>query len=162
MAIVKGLNRINKIINDFTQKNFGVTAELNAEFQAFCGSKVINYTLFYDEDSRKFFMDDAEARFPDVKADIFLWCLMHEIGHCMTDDAWTEADTNFFLNIRDEYLPFVEDDQMRYDLYHALPDEFIATNWAGNYMRKHPKKIAKFWAELQPAIIRMYKKNGVI
>ena len=54
------------------------------------------------------------------------------------------------------------DTDLRNNWYHCLPDEFFATRWAGNYMRKHPKKIAKFWAEMQAEIIKFYKKNGLL
>ena len=31
-----------------------------------------------------------------VNADIFLWALMHEIGHCMTEDMWTDEEREYF------------------------------------------------------------------
>ena len=33
---LKGIRKVEKIINDFTTKNFGVTARLDTEFEAFC------------------------------------------------------------------------------------------------------------------------------
>lgn len=161
MAKIKGLKRINRIINDFTQKNFGVTAETGVEFQAFCEGKLINYAFVFSEEDTRFFEEDATKRFPDIHAEIFLWCLFHEIGHCMTDHIWTELDNEYFEQMA-EKIYYIPDDDLRNDCYHCLPDEYVATNWAGNYMRKHPKKVAKFWAELQPAILRMYQKNGLI
>ena len=48
--------------------------------------------------------------------------------------------------------------------YFYDPDEVIATNWAANYIRKHPKKIAKFEKKLQNClgekIWKMYENNA--
>ena len=160
MAKIKGLNRINRIVNEFTEQ-FGVTAKLDTEFQAFCDDMTIGYALFFNEDSREFFVNDAEKRYPEVKADIFLWAFMHEIGHCMTDHLWSEEEQAYFEQYKED-MTYIMDDQERNDCYHACPDEFMATKWAGDYMRDHADEIAEFWNKLQAAIMRMYRKNGVI
>ncbi len=161
MAKIKGLKKINKIINEFTIKNFGVTAEIGTDFQAYCNSKHITYALVMTSESINYFKADAETRFPQVKADIFLWCLMHEIGHCMTDETWTIEEQAYF-DCQKETLTGVEDDFSRYSWYHAIPDEYFATKYAGNFMTKHPKKMAKFWAKLGPALMIFYEKNGLM
>jgi hypothetical protein len=158
---IKGLKKVDKIVNNFTQKNFGVTAKLDNEFEAFCSKKVIGYTLFCDEDEKAYFIMDAQAKYPHINADIFLWCLMHEIGHCLTDDMWNENEQKYFY-IQKKNMTNIEDDRLRNDWYHACPDEFFATKWAGDYMTAHPKKIAKFWNKMQMAIINLYKKNNLI
>ena len=89
MAKLKGIKKIDRIINNFT-KNFNIKADLGEEFLAYCDDRLINYTLVIDEADINYFIEDAEKRFPDVQADIFLWSLMHEIAHIMTDDMWTE------------------------------------------------------------------------
>ena len=160
MTKLKGMKRVNRIINEFANQ-FGVTAKLDMEFQAFCDTMTIGYTLFFDEESRYYFVNDAEKRYPEVKADIFLWAFMHEIGHCMTDHLWNEEDQGYFEQ-RKEDIICIQDDQERNDCYHSCPDEYFATKWAGDYMRDHAEEIAEFWNELQTAIIRMYRKNGVI
>ena len=43
-----------------------------------------------------------------------------------------------------------------------LSVERAATEWALNYMATHSDEIAEFWSELQPAILRFYRKNGLI
>ena len=161
MAKLKGLKKINKIINDFTKENFGVRANLDKEFLAYCRAKRIGYTLAVETEDINFFLEDAQARFPEVHADPFLWFLMHEVGHCMTDNTWTEAEKER-INCKKSELSEVEDDQLRNDLYHTCPDEYFATRWAGQWMTKHQKKIAKFWNKIQPAIMEFYKKNGLL
>ena len=157
---VKGLKKINRTVNNFTRQ-FGVRAKLHTEFQAICDDMIIGYALTVDEDEQQFFIEDAHKRYPDIQADIMLWCLMHEIGHCMTDKMWTKEELEYFWYQKD-HCAYVEEDQLRNDWYHATPDEFFATRWAGEYMRKHPKKVAKFWNKLQKELIKFYQKNNLI
>ncbi len=161
---IKGIKKIDKIINNFTMKNFGVTARFDTEFEAFCdeGRKLIGYTLITTEGGEGQFVEDAIKRYPEVKADIFLWALMHEIGHCMTEDMWTPEEREYFYYQKDMIYEMEVEEEGMNAWYHACPDEFFATKWAGDYMRNHPKKMKKFWNELQVAIIQMYKKNDLI
>lgn len=161
MAEIKGIERIDKIINKFTAP-FGVTANLGIEFQAFCDSMTIDYTLFFDEDSTIAFIDDATKRYPEINADIFLWAFMHELGHCMTENMWTEAEKEYFWEQKDAINDAEIDMDEANNWYHACPDEFFATRWAGEYMLNHPRKMQKFWKKLHAAIMKMYKENGLI
>jgi hypothetical protein len=160
MAKLKGLKKIDKIINEFT-KQFSVTANLGSEFQAFCEKRVINYSLITTEEEQNFFINDAIKKYPNINADIFIWCLLHEIFHVVTDYMWTEEELEYFKEQK-EKLAYLEDDQQRNDWYHCIPNEFIATRSAANYMMSHPKKIAKFWGKLQKALMNLYTKNGLI
>ena len=161
---LKGVKRINRIINEFTWRNFRVKAVFHNEFLALCDEKVIGYTLAIDKGNLDYFIEDAEKRYPNIKADPFLWLFMHEIGHCMTDGMWTQAELERFAEQK-EKMTEVEDEgfllEIKNDWYHSVPDEFFATKWAGEYMEKHPKKIAKFWNKLQPEIMKFYIINGL-
>lgn len=161
---IKGIKKIDKIINEFTMKNFGVTARFDTEFEAFCdeGRKLIGYTLITTEGGEGQFIEDATRRYPEINADIFLWALMHEIGHCMTEDMWTPEEREYFYYQKDMIYEMEVEEEGMNAWYHACPDEFFATKWAGDYMRNHPKKMKKFWNELQVAMLQMYKKNNLI
>ena len=161
MAKLKGLKRVNRIINEFTMQ-FGIVAKLDTEFEAFCDEMIVGYTLIGSNESNGDIINDAIKRYPDINADIFLWGLLHEMGHCMTEDMWTEEEKAYFWEQKDMMVASEANMDDINTWYHACPDEFFATRWAGNYMRRHPKKIAKFWNELQPAIMRFYRKNGLI
>lgn len=164
MATLKGIKKIDKIINDFTKKNFGVTARFDDEFEAFCdnGRKLIGYTFLATENGEGQFIEDAIRRYPNLNADIFLWALMHEIGHCMTEPMWTPEEREYFYYQKDMIAECeVEEDGM-HAWYHACPDEFFATKWAGEYMTNHPRKMKNFWTKLQAELIKFYVKNGLI
>lgn len=160
MAKVKGLKKINKIINNFTQTNFNIKAKIGSDFLAFTDKMEIRYAVGVDSDDVKYFITDAISKYQGIKADPFIWLLLHEIGHCMTNDMFTPDETEYFEQMK-EKLAYIRDDQDRNDWYHCLPDEFMATGWAARYMFNHGNKVAKFWNKLQPALIQFYMKNGV-
>lgn len=160
MAKLKGAKRLEKVVNKFTMKNFGVTAKLGTEFLAYCGKQKIHFALVMSEDDVSYYLNDVADRYPNIQADIFLWCLLHEIGHCKTDYLWSEEE-NIYFTEQKEMLEYVENDEMRNAWYHAIPDEYFATKWAGEYMSHHPKKIKKFWDTLQKELFKFYKKNGL-
>ena len=160
--LLKGLNKVDKIINNFTAQ-FNITARFDAEFQAFCDERVIGYSLIALSDGGGQFIEDAIKRYPQINADIFLWAIMHEIGHCMTEDMWTEEEKNYFWEQK-EMMENAEDidwDNLN-AWYHVCPDEFFATRWAGEYMVAHQGQIRRFWRRLQKALLEMYRVNGLI
>lgn len=161
MAKLKGTKRLEKVVNKFTKKNFGVTAKMGAEFLAYCDSQVINFTLAMNEDDVNYYLNDVKERYPYIQANIFLWCLLHEVGHCKTDYLWSAEENAYFMKQKED-MTSVEDDKVRNAWYHALPDEYIATKWAGEYMTNHPKKIAKFWSKMQAELLKFYVKNGLL
>ncbi len=161
MIELKGIEKVEKIINNFTAQ-FGVTAMFDTEFEAFCDEKKVGYTLIGTSESNGNFIEDAVKRYPEVNADIFLWALMHEIGHCLTDYQWTEAEKEYFWMQKDAISESEVDWEYMNTWYHAIPDEFAATQWAGEFMRNHPKKMARFWKKLQKALMDMYNENGLL
>ena len=158
---IKGMKHLEKIVNEFT-RTFGVIAHWNPDFEALPTQKIIGFTVFVEEDMEEVFLADAEARFPEVHASLFLWLLMHEIGHCMTDYLWTAEDEAYFEETRnslDDYFGY--DVMAKNDWYHKIGDEYMATKWAGEYMMAHPKKMKKFNKKMNEAMRIFCKKNGI-
>ena len=157
---VKGLKKINKIINHFTEK-FGVSAFFDPKngFQAYTSEKVVSYTIFADEEWLRCFAEEANSRYDGIEADPFLWGLMHEIGHCMTD-IWDEEDEAFFKRANENLQKFETVDEIN-EWYHVIPDEYFATKWAADIMRKHPKMMAKFCEKLSKTIMEFCEKNEI-
>ena len=160
MGIKKELKPITKAINKWTMKNFGVKTVLNTDFCAWCDEQKIGYSLFVGIQDAETFLTDVSTRYPEIKADYFLWCLLHEIGHCMTDDLWTEEEQERF-DEQLERMTEIENTKEKSYWYYSMPNEFFATRWAGDFMMAHPKKIAKFWNKIQPMILKFYEKNNL-
>ena len=168
MGKLKGTKAILKVVNEFTQ-SFGIKAVWGEEFIAMPSDMKIRFTVVIDNALHKCFLEDCERRFPEVHAHIFLWLLMHEIGHCMTTDAWEVDDTWYFLKAKKKLRRYIMNgsddiDTITYhlnEIYHAFPDEFLATKWAGEYMGNHPKKMQKFNKKLNKAMIKFIQKNSI-
>jgi len=160
-AEIKGLKKLDKAFNKFTQ-SFGVKATLAEEFEAYVGTNEIGYTIFCSDLCNEFFLENAEARYPEIRADIGLWLLMHEIGHIKTWDMWSKDEQEYFRQYTDEEIPEIEDDATRYRTYHNAPIEYMATKWAGDTMMREPAKIAKRWRKLQKAMMEFYRVNNLI
>lgn len=161
MAKIKGKKAFTKVINDFTQKEFGVTAIFGKEFQALPSSKEIEFSLIEDEEMEELFIKDIEERFPDIHTTTFIWSLMHEIGHCMTDDYWDMDDEAYFVKAKaklDEYFDNSVDMNV---WYHCIGDEYVATRWAGRWMRGNSMKMKKFVKQFNKALKKFYEKNGI-
>ena len=154
------MENILKVVNKFLKKNFNITAYWNVDFEALTAVRKVGFTIAPLAEDTQFFVNDAIARYPYINADPFLWLLFHEVGHVMTENVWTAEELEYF-DAQKESLAYTEDDQMRNDWYHAVPDEFMATRWAANYMAKNQKKVAKFWNELKSAIIKFYEDNQI-
>lgn len=172
---MKGMKALLKTINDFTKTNFGIKAVWHKDFEAIPSRNRIGINIAVNSDLNSTFLQDCEERFPEVHTSLFIWLLMHEIGHCMTEEFWTEYDSNYFLATKAraaEYFGYFLDENsseetyesVSYwlnDIYHAMPDEYLATNWAGAYMMNHPKKMAKFNDKFNKALKKFYEKNDV-
>ncbi len=163
MAKLKGIEKVEKIVSGFAGQ-FGVTARFDTEFEAFCdnGRRIVGYTFLINEGGCGHFVEDAIKRYPDVEADLFLWALMHEIGHCMTESMWTPEEREYFYYQKDMIADSEVEVEHMNAWYHACPDEFMATKWAGDFMRNHPKQMKKFWKKFKKALMYFYKENGLI
>lgn len=78
------------------------------------------------------------------------WTILHEIGHYFTDDYLTDEDREADYEYRKLLsLGIIPDDYSRPDdsideAYFNLPAEWEATEWAINYIKKHPRKCLIF------------------
>ena len=76
-------------------------------------------------------MNFVHDLFPDIKADIFLWSFLHELGHHFNREVVICADKLVGDNM-EEHL--------------TLPHEVIATDWASNWLqnKENRKTVKKF------------------
>lgn len=159
--MLKGIDEINKVINEFLEP-FELTAELGTDFDYCFLEDKVHYALIVGDASSKLFMENAEARFPDIHADVFLWSLLHEIGHSETLDDLDDGVEELCIEIKRGLNGHTDwSIEHRHMIYFNCPDEMAATDWAGEYMMDHKDEIATFWNKLQPVIKRFYELNEV-
>lgn len=152
---LKGLAPIETILNDFL-KPFNCTAKMGLDFSYNFITEEITYSLVEINQAGDIFLLDAESRFPQVHAPLFLWSFLHELGHRITEDELEPKEI-----FESEMIKFHE----AYDndlFYFTAPDEYAATDWAGNYMIEHEQEVFELWEKLVPAIRNFYVVNNVI
>lgn len=148
----KALDRITNILNKYLEK-FDCIAEPDSNFAYISDKNSVHYSLTIAERHEKSFMKFVNKLFPEIKADIFLWSLFHEIGHNETEDDFDEEEEEEYREMASSNISDEE--------YYNLPMEFAATSWAGEYMKEHQEEIKELWSKLQPAIVDFYEKMEI-
>lgn len=129
-----------KIIKKFC-KPFGIKVKKGKEFLAYPNE------IYYPKSAKKYtsngFMDLINRHYPDIQnVSEFTWSILHEIGHTQT---WNEFSAKAWKKYA-KTAPHIQD----IEEYYQIPQEKRATDWAADYIRKHPKKIAKFEKKIAP------------
>ena len=153
MTEILGLEKLNATLNAFAEK-FDCTVAPDTDFFCYLGQNKVTYALVVAEKNTNAFMRRVRHLYPDVKADVFLWSFLHEIGHIETCDDLDDDEWKNVIAIKERELTHEE--------YFELPDEYAATEWAANYMRQHEKEIAQFWCSVQQNIMDIYLQNGLV
>lgn len=154
--MLKGIVKIDKVLNDFLEQ-FECTARLSTDFGYYHTENLITYALVEAETSKTSFMQSIERLKPNVTADVFLWSLLHEIGHHETMDYMTDKQEQTSNKIKNEIMKHKRPTS---DYYNA-PDENLATTWAVEYAETHTEELLTFWNKLQKAIMDFYKENNI-
>lgn len=159
---LKGVKKINDIISELVSQ-FDCTCEMGLDFSYYYDSSNITWSILVSETADDSFNKFLKEEYPDITADIFLWSLLHEIGHHETCDMWTEEEQLHF----DELKIKLEEDTDDKDYltscieYYHIPDEYEATKWAANYIIENEEYLIEFWGKLQEAIINFYVVNNI-
>jgi hypothetical protein len=161
---LKGISRIENILNEFLAP-FECTAKLGNEFTYCSVDNIIEFTLVFPTQDDKDFLEFAHQLRPQVKADVFLISLMHELGHAETMDEWEDSE---YFSMRDE-KDIISDSVTQFVIsrseanfqYFNIPDEKRATEWGLDYMINHSQEISSLWHNLQPAILDFYRINNI-
>ena len=148
----KNIEILNNALNDFLQP-FDCEATLGTDFEYFYPLSLIRYTLVVTDIQEDSFLNFCESLFPDIKADIFLWSFLHELGHHETLDDFDDMTHMVYHSIINS------DIRLSDEYYYNLPIEKAATEWAGNYILTHAKDVYKLWQKIQPIIRQIYQEN---
>lgn len=149
MDIVDGIKIITDTLNDYL-KPFGLKSEMDYDFAYYWQDDLVTYSLLDLPECSDLFLLDAESRFPLIHAPFFIWAIHHEIGHSKTYDDLTDEEIAESYNIKKKC--YDENNKM---LYYTAPDEYAATEWAGNYIMNHAEAISKLWNVISDVIIKL-------
>jgi hypothetical protein len=80
---------------------------------------------------------------------IFTWCLLHEVGHCMTEKYIDVRANNHCQYVKKK----IAKGKIASINYYYLADEKKATNWAIRYATKNFEKVKAFDNDIRGLII---------
>ena len=162
MKELKGVIEINEIISELVSQ-FDCTCDMGLDFSYYYDSSKITWTVLITETADSSFNEFVKKEYPEITADIFLWSLLHEIGHHETCDFWSESEQLHFDKLKDELEKENTDKDYLTSCieYYHIPDEYEATKWAANYILNNEDYLKDFWERLQEAIINFYVVNNI-
>ena len=148
MAKVKGAKVLNKAITK-ELKDFGIkSAVCTDEYSYLFDKKMVTYKLTENTVEDKWFSEFIESRFGYEVRYPFIISLLHEVGHHKANDNIVGDIYDFCMaekeRISEEMINADDEEQKALEWeYFNLPDEIMATAWAVDYAKKHPKKVKK-------------------
>ena len=151
--------KVKDIINEFTRK-FGCRALPGYmlgedEFFYVPSIEVVAYAYKFSPRFKRDrdFMNSVKMHTPKVKLNHFMWGLLHEIGHHITEPTFDEEEKDRMNKKRARnakthaVLP-----------YYRLPDEWAATEWAVTYANGHTEEVKNLWKKIY-ALTEEYTTN---
>ena len=168
MTRIRGLRKLNKAVT-IQLKPFGIDkAECSTEYAYYRNSERISFKLTEDTLEDRWFMEFVKERFGYNVKYPFIFSLLHEVGHHMTDDDLDDMTYDFcegekaYIDSEMQTATDIKTCKALEWKYFGLPDEILATTWAVDYMKSHPVKIERMWNEILVALEKFYRKNGVM
>lgn len=165
MTELKGKDKLNKAISK-ELKPFGISsANLSDEYAYYFEDESVTFKLTSAVEDR-WFNEFVTERFNYICDVPFVLSLLHEIGHHKANDEIEGAIYDFCIAEKERITKKMQTanaDQSKVLewQYFNLPDEIMATQWAVNYAKKHPKKIQKMWEHMKADILAFYAENGL-
>ena len=166
MAKVKGTKVLNKAISKELSA-FGIKKAICCNEYAYSyDENTVSYKITENEIEDLWFSEFLKERFNYVDKYPFVMSLLHEVGHHKANDDIAGEVYDFCLaekeRIQEEMLTAVGEESKKLEWqYFNLPDEIMATKWAVDYAKSHPKKIKKMWKKMRKAFFNFYEKNGI-
>jgi hypothetical protein len=167
MQKIKGIAQLENTINNFLER-FELVGKLDADFSYEFNTHTVNYSVVVSDMGSKYFQEFVHAAWPELKSiDTFLISLLHEVGHAETWDFLDEMDIAYAddvkASIEDELADGVTEARKKalYFEYFSLPDEYAATEWAIEYLKKHTAQMDLAWTQMSNAIVEFFKTNNI-
>lgn len=164
MAKVKGAKKLNNSISK-ELKPFGIKCAKCADTYAYYFDKnMVTFKLTEDTTEDKWFLEFIEKRFGYKAEYPFIISLLHEIGHSVNNDEITDNLYDFCMREKEridremQTADHKKSKKLEFQ-YFNLPDEIMATAWAVDFAKSHPKKVEKMWKKCEKALHKFYAKN---
>lgn len=164
---LKYIEELNNLVEKFI-KYFGCKAEIDTDFAYYPEEKVVTWSPFIMDKADRYFNEFVNEFFPNIEADIFLWSLLHEVGHHMTYEFWSAENLEQSKKVKDLAAERLERkginpkaEKLCYFMYFSADDEMRATGWAAEYMETHPERVAKFWHDFVDAYNTFLSLNKI-
>jgi len=149
--------KAKKLIEDFIE-SFGYNPVEDVEFSMDTESDLIFYTLDEPDNSpanvalKRYLKEEFHISVP-----MLLFSILHEIGHFETLGKITQKeidiDTATKGIIELAYGAYRGDDNYCFfKAYWDLKMEYLATEWAINFIKHNTEECATFWRKLKPII----------
>ena len=151
---LKGIDKINKYIEGYINK-WDLYAHIDTDFMYDPTEDTVYWTLVVSEKHDRAFQEFFESLGCDIKTDVFVYSIFHEIGHSQTLEKISDEDYNYSHDRKAD--PNITDEE-----YFRLPDEIIASKWAVDYINNNIDEVRDFWNGLKPLIMKFYQRNHVI
>lgn len=166
MAKLKGKKKLNKVIKKQLAP-FGIDKVLMETEFAYYADNTIAYTPVINDYQGQAFINFIERRFDFTTKMPFMLFLLHEVGHHVANENIIDDVAEFCDREREridnamESIETEEELEKINEAYFNLPDEIMASQWAVNYMKKHPRITKKMWLAIAEEMDNFYKKNEV-
>lgn len=155
-----------QFVNEVYYNRFPPTKEMQ-EFCCNTRTGEIGFTIPQDDDipQAEFLKEFVKEEFNFTLRNMFVFSILHEIGHYVTDYNWDDSDNAFdvlmkkfiVLEAIEAHEKGLFDDaynkKLNFD-YWLLPMEAKATEWAIWYYKKETAKIEKAWKKLRKSLYR--------
>ena len=142
------LNSINAVLDEFV-KTFeqDYSTRMGQEFMACLDENVVEWSLLYVNDGGEAFYNNFIQRFPCAQElGLFTLSLLHELGHLETE--WEMVD-----DIEKRNSESMSDEE-----YFNLFNEYIATEWAGEWIQSNLEQALALDRKIKDLISEMYEK----
>ena len=151
--------RVNKFVKPFGVRRAFAVKECNGDCY-YPNVKVISFSIFDDGSSREF-ADAVNRKYGvDISPFIFVFSLLHEVGHHFTLPQMTAEDWEEDYELRNGLIPILADEDK--SMYCDLKAEDLASRWALNYIETHTQKCWDFQRKCMAILEHYYKKKGTI
>lgn len=149
---IRGMGKLEKRIEKIAKTiDKRVKLEIGGSDACFIKQRKIHFSILRDYDQDKGYIDNLYATHKDApKLPVYLYSLLHEIGHIHTEEILDDED----VEVREEIMR--SGDSQR---YFALPAEQAATAWAVQYAQENYATARVLAYKIEKAMEKFLKAN---